>query len=517
MTFLRPEALWALALLAPYAVFEALCAVRGRDLAGRLAPGTETEASRRIWLEKRVGRGLAGAWAWCFAVAALAGPSWGFLPSPGPATGAETALVLDVSHSMLSTDIPPSRLAAARDMSRTLVRVRTEIPFSVTAFKGGAVLLCPLTDNLDALDQAFEWAVPSVMTTRGTSAAEGLRQALDGFSRDPGLSRWIVLFSDGNDLAGGTAQALREVRERGVRILAVGCGGASEAPAVDESGAPVTLADGAPARTSLRSDTLRSWTRDSGGLYVDLSDPAALRTISDALDFRPGSPGSRPARRPADRTGLSAFLALLGAALRGFLGLPVQPPARRVRKAAAVLLAVLGLSGCSGPRLRVLEGNRLAERGRYEDAIAAYLAVGEQEGEGIVALALATVYSRMGEGTAADPLFALAQSSRLPKVAAAAYHNQGVRLFESSRFDEAAQAFVQALRLVPQDIETKRALELARAAAAASRLSRASRREASSVGMDGRDEALLSLLRRADSGFFRPPAALSSVPEGLDH
>ncbi len=516
MTFLRAEALWALALLAPYAAFEALCVIRGRDLAGRLAPGAEAEASRRIWLGRRVGRALAGAWAWIFAVAAMAGPSWGFLPSPGPATGAEAALVLDVSHSMLSSDIPPSRLSAARDMSRALVRVRSEIPFSVTAFKGGAVLLCPLTDSPDALDQALEWAVPSAITTQGTSAAEGLRQALEGFTRDPGLARWIVLFSDGNDLAGGAAQAVREVRERGVRIFAVGCGGASEAPAVDDSGAPVKLADGTPARTSLRSDTLRTWARDSGGLYADLSDPAALRTISEALDSRPGTPGSRPARRPADRTGLAAFLALLGAALRAFLGLPAPPPGRG-RRTAAVLLAVLGLSACSGPRLRVLEGNRLAERGRYEDAIAAYLSAGEREGEGIVALDLATVYSRMGEGTAADPLFALAESSRLPEVAAAAYHNRGVRLFESSRFDEAAQAFIRALRLVPQDIESKRALELARAAAAASRLSRASRREATSVGTDGRDEALLSLLRRADSGSFRPPAAPSSDSGGPDH
>ncbi len=517
MTFLRPEALWGLVLLAPYAVLEALSVLRGGALAGRFAPGAEAGPSRRAWIRRRAGKAVAGAWAWAFAVFALAGPSWGFRPTAGAPSGVEAALVLDVSNSMLSPDLPPSRLEAARGLARALVRARPEGQYSVTAFKGGAVLLCPRTDSADALDQALEWAGPSVLTTRGTSAGEGLRTALEGFSPDPGRIRWIVLFSDGNDLGGAAAPALREIRERGARLFAVGCGGADPSPVSDETGAPVLLPDGSPARTALRADTLRAWAREGDGLYVDLADPGALRILSDALDSRPGSPGARPARRPADRTGTAAFLALLGAAARALLGLPFLPGRRRGSRAAAALLALTILTGCSGPRLRVLEGNRRLRRGQYEEAIAAYLAAGEKAGEGIVALDLATAYSRMGEGAAADPLFALAQSSRLPEVAAAAYHNQGVRLFEASRFDEAAQAFMNALRLVPQDLETKRALELARAAAASSRLSRASRRQASAIGEGGRDEALLSLLGRAESGWFRPPASSSADSGGLDH
>ena len=516
MTFLRPEALWALLLMVPYAVVETLGTLRGRALAGRLAPALEAEPSRRAWTGRRAGREAAGAWTWAFAILALAGPSWGFLPPAGPPTGTEAAIVLDVSNSMLTGDISPSRLDAARGLSRALVRARGEIPFSVTAFKGGAVLLCPVTDSPDALDQALEWAIPSVVTTRGTSVAEGLRIAMTGFSKDPGISRYIVLFSDGNDLAGGASQAVREVREAGVRILAVGCGGTSAAPAVDEAGAPVKLADGTQVRTSLRTDSLRSLSRESGGLYVDLADPAVLRILTDALDPRPGSSGARAASKPADRTGLFALLALLGLSGRAILGLPVSSR-RRARASLSALLVALTLGGCSNPRLQVLSGNRLADRGRYEDAIAAYLAVGQGEGEGIVALDLATIYSRMGEGTAANPLYARAQSSRLPRVAAAAHHNQGVQLFESSRFEEAAEAFIRALRLAPEDVETKRALELARSAAAASRMSRASRRQATSSGIGGRDEALLSLLRRAEADWYRPPSSPASDAGGPDH
>ena len=296
MSFLRPEALWGLVLLVPYAVLEILCVLRGGVLAGRLAPGEEADTAGRAWTRRRVIRTWAGAWTWIFAVAALAGPSWGFLASADAPTGIEAALVLDVSHSMLSPDIPPTRLAAARDLARALVRARPEVPFSVTAFKGGAVLLCPVTDSPDALDLALEWAAPSATTAAGTAAAEGIRTALEGFSRDPGRIRWIVLFSDGNDLAGGTAQAMREARERGVRMLAVGCGGTDPSPAVSETGTPVLLADGSQARTALRADALRALAREGEGQYVDLSDPAALRVLSEALDARPGSPGAQIGR-----------------------------------------------------------------------------------------------------------------------------------------------------------------------------------------------------------------------------
>ena len=516
MTFLRPEALWGLVLLAPYAILETVCVVRGGSLAGRFAPGTESDSSRRAWILRRSGKAAAGAWAWFIAVSALAGPSWGFQPTAGAPTGVEAALVLDVSNSMLSADLPPSRLAAARDLARALVRNRPEVSYSVSAFKGNAVLLSPVTDSPEALDRALEWAEPSALTTRGTFVGEGFRTAMEGFTPDPGRVRWIVLFSDGNDLAGGVATALREMREWGVRLLAVGCGGPDPSPVLDESGVPVLLPDGTAARTALRTDTLRAWARQTEGQYVDLMDPTALGVLSDALDSRPGRPGSRPAPRPADRTGSAAFLALLGLAVRALLSLPFLPRVKSVGS-AAFLLALITLTGCSGPRLRVLEGNRRALQGQYEEAIAAYLAVGDKTGEGVVALNLATVYSRMGEGAAADSLFASAQDSPRSEVAAAAFHNQGVRLFEASRFDEAAKAFISALRLVPQNMEAKRGLELARAAASLYRLSQASSRQASSVGADGRDEALLSLLRRAESDRFRPSDSTSSEAGGPDH
>ncbi|HSV55681.1 MAG TPA: VWA domain-containing protein, partial [Magnetospirillaceae bacterium] len=503
MIFLRPEALWCLVLLIPYAVVEAACAVNGSKTAALLAPGAESAGARRAWTRRRIGKAMAGAWAWGFAVAALAGPSWGFESYAGMPTGAEAALVIDASHSMLSTDIAPTRLDAARGMARALVRAIPELPFSVTTLRGDAVLLAPVTDNHEAVQQALDWAIPSAVTARGTSIAAGIRKALSGFSPDLGRVRHIVLFSDGNDLAGGVVQAVREAREAGVRILTVGSGGPAAVPALDESGTPVKLPDGSIALTALRPDVLRQWARESGGLYVDLMDPASLNILADALDRRSGYPDGGIPGRPAERTGLAAILALLGAAGRAFLGLPaphrgaVPPRGRRARKASAALLAAVLLGGCTGPRMRVLMGNRLADRGRYEEAIASYLAAGKGQGDGVVELALATVYSRLGQGEAADPLYARAQASGRGEVAAAAFHNQGVRLFEAYRFEEAGDAFVRALRLAPGEVETKRALELAREAAAASRASKASRRQAAAVGAGGTDDALLSLLRRA--------------------
>jgi hypothetical protein len=427
----------------------------------------------------------------------------------------EAALVLDVSNSMLSADIPASRLSAARDMARALVRLRSEVPFSVTVFKGGATLLCPTTDDPDALDQALDWAVPEVLSAHGTSVAAGVETALAEFSKDPGVSKYIILFSDGDDIAGGAMRAAQEAREAGVRILAVGCGGSSEVPAKDDSGEVVKLPDGSPARTALRPAALRRWAEESSGSYLDVLDPSTLRTLADALDGRPGAPGSRALPRPADRTGLFAFLALLGVFLRAAVALPPSPKRRPRCRAAAVLLIALSLTGCAGPRLAVLRGNRMTNRGRYEEAIASYLFAGTEEGDGLVALDLGGVYSRMGEGAAAEPLYTRAQDSRDPRVAAAAFHNMGVQLFEAYRFEEAAESFKKALRLVPDDLETKRALELALSVVTAT--ASPVQRQNITIKPGSRDEALLSLLRRMESDWFRPSAPASKGEGGLDY
>lgn len=517
MSFQKPEILWALVLLAPYAALEYFLLTRGRPWVRRLSPGAESAASIHSWTRRRAARILSGGWTWALAVAALAGPSWGVMSYAGLSSGVQAALVLDVSNSMLSTDIHPSRLDAARDTARALVRMRPEVPYSVIVFKGGATLLCPPTDDPDALDQALDWAVPEVLSAHGTAIASGLKTALAEFSSDPNLAKYIVLFSDGDDLAGGAERAAREAREAGVRILAVGCGGTDEVPARDPAGAAVKLADGAPARTALRTAFLRRWAEEAEGAYLDASDPSTLRNLADALDGRPGAPGSRALPKPADRTGLFALLALLGVIARAAAALPVPPKGRRKTKgrAAASLLVVLTLSGCSGPRISVLRGNRMTRHGRYEEAVASYLAAGTQAGDGLVALNLGGVYSRMGELSAAEPLYEQARESRDVRVAAAAHHNMGVQLFEAYRFEEAAESFKQALRLAPGNLETKRALELSQSVvtAAASPM----RRQNITVKPGGRDEALLSLLRRMESDWFRPSQGTAEDEGGLDH
>jgi len=252
-------------------------------------------------------------------------------------------------------------------------------------------------------------------------------------------------------------------------------------------------------------------------LYVDASDPGAAAALADALDGRPGAKGARSMPKPADRTVFFSFLALLGMITRALAAIPSKPESRKNvrRRSAVVLLLALPLTGCSLPHLAVLRGNRFAERGRFEEAIAAYLAAGAEAGDGVVALNLGGVYSRMGEHAAAEPLYERAQDSRDPKVAAAAFHNRGVQLFESYRFDEAVEVFKKALRLSPEDLETKRALELALSTLTAT-VSPMSRQSVS-TDKTGRDDALFSLLRRAESDWFRPSEPTSAEERGLDH
>jgi tetratricopeptide (TPR) repeat protein len=169
----------------------------------------------------------------------------------------------------------------------------------------------------------------------------------------------------------------------------------------------------------------------------------------------------------------------------------------------------------------VIRGNRLHERGRYEEAAAAYLSL-DAEGQGqrfseVINFDLANVYARLGEYPAAAALYDELRKSGEPRLCAASWYNEGLILYEKGRYAEAYRAFRAALAIDPRDADARRNLELAwrdwqRHAAAPPERAAASERKA---GGNADDE--LRLLRRLETGRFRPGGASAAPPSPEDY
>ncbi len=165
-----------------------------------------------------------------------------------PAGQTSIILTIDVSRSMCSTDISPSRLEAAEAAAQSFIeRQQATTQIGIVAFSGYAELIQPPTNDTEALQAAIE----SLATGRRTAIGSGILKALDAIAEiDPSVAPStsstsrelpptpvprgayapdiIVLLTDGASNAGPLpADAAQQAADRGVRIYTIGFGTAN--------------------------------------------------------------------------------------------------------------------------------------------------------------------------------------------------------------------------------------------------------------------------------------------------
>ncbi|GAB1456186.1 MAG: VWA domain-containing protein [Spirochaetia bacterium] len=238
-------------------------------------------------------------------------------------TGAEIGFVIDVSNSMLSDDAGGQRLESAKTLVSRLAASVDGAGLSVVAFRGSPVTLCPMTRDMRAFNDALLWAGPSVTSAAGSDIGAAIDEAARP-SLQPGISRVIVVLSDGND-TGGNAQAAAERAAASGAVLAfVGFGSQKPVPVRDPDGLLVRGADGQVIETRLDGATMRAWARAGKGLYVGFDESNAYTRIASICTGAALSKGLR--RDVRVETDVSPALAIIALASLGLALLLSLPP-----------------------------------------------------------------------------------------------------------------------------------------------------------------------------------------------
>jgi Ca-activated chloride channel family protein len=201
-------------------------------------------------------------------------------------------LAMDVSGSMAATDVPPSRLGAAKQAALSFIDAQPgTVDIGVVAFQqGGLETALPTADRA-----ATSAAVRRLRAGGGTSLGDAILASLsaithktvtigrDGSAQNIGYwpSATIVLFSDGQDEAGaasGGADVAASVAEKaGVHVDTVGVG--------TTAGATVEV-DGYHLFTALNQAALTSISQATGGTYHPASDASELNGIASSINLR---------------------------------------------------------------------------------------------------------------------------------------------------------------------------------------------------------------------------------------
>lgn len=274
--FARPEWLWALLGLLPVLAWLILSVTRPskgpihRYADKHLLP--HLTGVRELEVNERWGRFVRWALLWILAVIAMAGPRWDYTDIQAFSPGSDLIVLLDISRSMNVADVPPSRLARARQEVQDLVQLNRELRIGLIAFATVAHVVSPITED----GQSILNALPALSTELGNLQGSRLNVALDRaeqlLSGQPAEGgRSILLISDGDFDEPKLPERVKRLAEHGIQLLVLGVGSTGGGPVPGRIGQSDLLRDrsGQIISSRLNEPLLQELATLGHGLYVN--------------------------------------------------------------------------------------------------------------------------------------------------------------------------------------------------------------------------------------------------------
>ncbi len=218
------------------------------------------------------------------AILAFARPQWGEFKEERKGRGRDVIIAVDVSRSMLASDLPPSRLKRAKLAAEDLVRQLPGDRIGLVAFAGSAFLQAPVTSDHAAILAAIQELDPDLIPLPGSNISDALRCVVDAFDHAEGGQRALILVSDGEELEADGLAVAKELAGQ-IRIFTVGVGTPEGAilQVPSPRGGMEYIRDeaGNVVLSHLDEKRLKELAEAGGGFYTRLlSGPAEMRHIT---------------------------------------------------------------------------------------------------------------------------------------------------------------------------------------------------------------------------------------------
>jgi Ca-activated chloride channel family protein len=191
--------------------------------------------------------------------------------------GVPYMIALDLSRSMLATDVRPNRwFAATNALSRFLESSRADRVGLIT-FSGVAYLNAPLSFDTRAIQAMLRYASPYTVDMDGETAGSNLGSAIERagryFQTNDIQPRVVILVTDGEDSGDQLLEFTRRWARQGVKVCAVGVGtrGGSKVPRI-QWGGMARNDSGQEVVSRLNEANLKRITALTGGRYLPLGD-----------------------------------------------------------------------------------------------------------------------------------------------------------------------------------------------------------------------------------------------------
>ena len=284
--FANKEYLFLLLLVIPYVLWYVLWRKKSEPTI-RMADTYALQKTQRSWRVRLMPlQAVLRTLAFILLVLAMARPQTHNSWEEESVEGIDIMLAIDISSSMLSEDIVPNRIEAAKKVAAEFISDRTSDNIGLTVFAGEAFTQCPMTidhASLLALLQHASDYVGSGVIIDMTAIGMGLTNAISRLKDSHAKSRVIILLTDGSNNYGEISPltAAEMAQQMGIRIYTIGVG-------TDGSSLRPTTIAGTVQHLLLPNDldesTLTKIAQTTNGRYYRATNVEELRHIYNDID-----------------------------------------------------------------------------------------------------------------------------------------------------------------------------------------------------------------------------------------
>lgn len=415
--------------------------------------------------------------AWLFFVIGLSRPQMGAKLVENERKGAEIIIALDVSNSMLAQDYSPNRLERAKlAISRLVDKLRGD-RIGLIIFAGKSFVQLPITSDYVSAKIFLNSINTGSIPDQGTDLAEAINMAMRSFSGQGQMgmdNKAIILITDGENHEADPVIVARSAAEEGIRVFCIGVGTPEGKPIpMGDNGELLHDREGNIVVTKLDESTLQEVAAAGNGMYVRAgATEFGLNPILDELEELKEQQYESQVFEDYNEQYMYFFgIALVFMLLEFFVG------NLKSRRKLFSLMVVIVLSSsqllAQTDRSEVRKGNRLFNRENYKEAEVEYR-------KGLIkdSLSIASKYNlgntlyRMEDAEQARTNYMeIADSvskSDTPVInwdkgqvesptsmASDLFHNLGNSYLAQKKYSEAVEAYKNALRRDPADMDTK--------------------------------------------------------------
>ena len=196
---------------------------------------------------------------------------------------ADIMIALDISDSMLATDVYPNRLKLAKQKALELLRLAPNERIGVIAFAKNSYLVSPLSFDHDAVRFLLSKLDTTSITEQGTNLISMLQVVNRSVKND--AKKYILLLSDGGD-SRDYSKEITYAKEKGIVVFVLGMG--------TKQGAPIKMKNGEFIKQngkiiiSKLNENIANLAIKTGGVYIsnvnsDRDVKAMLKEIENSV------------------------------------------------------------------------------------------------------------------------------------------------------------------------------------------------------------------------------------------